>query len=316
MRHFAKCHFLNQYVFFAGRQSCMIVRGFRFALIMMVFLNVLLTDSIAMETQPESSFDSRKAKDDNENSRIDLDATKDILVAVDAKKDVTKVSGHQLGVESPRVNAYSKESAVGISSISRLIFREQENMNRLAQSTFGVQEFSHAGSAEGVEKYSYSDDIFSYKNLLEEVQSGLGEGVYSKLVWTYYDLKDLDERIYASMVRYDLSSSNLLGKFQKFIGVDEQVNAMMVFGSGVGTMGNSIGGGSGENQDANSGSSSKVVLDFSQRNFTKIDEVDTGRVQYLLKHLTIKNIAYGLLVLMGVGMVWRIFRFFIKQDLS
>jgi hypothetical protein len=294
----------------------MIVRGFRFALIMMFFLNILPTDSVAMGIQAESSFYSSKAKDDKEKSRIDLDDTKDSLIDIDAKKDVTKVSGHELGVESSRANDPSIEAAVETSSISRLIFREQVNINRLAHPTFGVQEFSDVGSAEGVETYSYSDHVFSYKNLLEEVQTGLGEGVYGKLVWTYYDLKDLDDRIYASMVGYDLSAIKLLGKLEQFIGVDSQVNAMIVFGSGGGIMGKSIGVGNGENQDANKSSNSKVILDFSQRSVAEKNEVDTGRFQFILKHLTIKSFIYSLLILMGVGMAWRMFRFFIKQDLS
>ncbi|MBD9360705.1 hypothetical protein [Methylomonas fluvii] len=116
------------------------------------------------------------------------------------------------------------------------------------------------------------------------------------------------------MVGYDLSGSNLLGKLQQFIGVDENLNAMIVFKSSLGITGKPDGFGGSKNQDFNN--SSKVILDFSQRNFARKEDVDIGRLQYILRYLTIRNIIYGLLGLMGGSMVWRIFRFVIEQDTS
>lgn len=294
----------------------MIFRGFPFAFILMAFLSAFFTDSVAIGVLAESVLYNSKAKDDKEKIQAAPEGIKDVIGSVDIKNDIAKIHEHEIGAENIRANVSPSESAVEVYSVSRPIFRQQENINKLAKFYFDARDFSHANTVEVIETYNYSDDVFSYKNLLDEVRAGLGEGIYSKLVWTYYDLKDLDDRIYASMVGYDLSSSNLLGKFQQFIGVDEHVNAMIVFKSSVGISGKPIGVGSGENQDGNKSSSSKVVLDFSQHSFARIEEVDTGRLQYILKHLTIKNIVYSLLSLMGVGMVWRLFRFFVKQNLS
>jgi hypothetical protein len=294
----------------------MIFRGFPSAFILMVFLSIFFTDSVAMGLLAEPVLDNSKAKDDKERLQAAPEGIKDVIGAVDIKRDMAKIHEHEISAENIRSNVSPSESTVGVPSVSRPIFHQQENINKSVQFSVGARDFSHANSAGGIENYSYSDDVLSYKNLLDEVRTGLGEGIYSKLVWTYYDLKDLDERIYASMVVYDLSSSNLLGKLQQFIGVDEHINAMIVFKSSVGISGKPIGVGNGENQDPNKSSSSKVVLDFSQRNFARKEEVDTGYIQYILKLLTIKNIIYSLLILMGIGMVWRMFRFFVKQDLN
>lgn len=282
----------------------------------MAFLSAFFTDTVAVGVPAESVLYNSKAKDGKEKVQAAQDGIEDVIGPLDIKKDIANIHEHEIGAEYVSVKVSPSESTVEIYSVSRPIFRQQENINKPTNFSFDARDFSHANAAEVIETYSYSGDVFSYKNLLDEVRTGLGEGVYRKLVWTYYDLKGLDDRIYTSMVGYDLSSSNLLGKFQQFIGVDEHVNAMIVFNSSVGISGKPVGVGNGENQDSNKSSSSKVVLDFSQRNFARKEEIDTGRLQYILKHLTIKNIIYSLLSLLGVGMIWRMFRFFIKQDLS
>ncbi|WP_415878905.1 hypothetical protein [Methylomonas sp. TEB] len=282
----------------------------------MALLSIFFTNVVAMGIQAELVVDGVNVKDDKEKTQTASDGVKDILSSVDLKKDIAKIHSHEIAVQNIRAKVSPDELAVDDSSISRPIFRQQENINKSAQFSFFVPGFSDADLVRERGGYNYSDDVFSSKKLLDELRDSLGEGIYSKLVWTYYDLKDLDSRIYASMVGYDLSGSNLLGKLQQFIGVNEHVNAMIVLGSSVGVAGQPVGVGNEKNQVANNSSSSKVVLDFSQRGFFSKDEIDAGRFQIVLRYLTIKNIIYSLLSLMGVGMVWRMFRFFIKQDLN
>ncbi|QBC28708.1 hypothetical protein U737_18340 [Methylomonas sp. LW13] len=291
----------------------MIFRSFPFALILMALLSIFFTNVVAMGIQAELVVDGVNVKDDKEKTQTAPDGVKDILSSVDLKKDIAKIHSHEIAVQNIRAKVSPDELAVDDSSISRPIFRQQENINKPAQFSFFVPDFSDADLVRGRGGYNYSDDVFSSKKLLDELRDSLGEGIYSKLVWTYYDLKDLDSRIYASMVGYDLSGSNLLGKLQQFIGVDENLNAMIVFKSSIGITPKPEGAGDRINQD--SGRNSKVILDFSQRNFARKEEVDTGRLQYILKYLTIKNFVYSLLALMGFGSVWRMFRFFVKQDL-
>ncbi|NOV28426.1 hypothetical protein [Methylomonas sp. ZR1] len=291
----------------------MIFRAFPFAIVLTALLSMFFTNVVAMGVQAELVVDDVNVKDDKEKTQTASDGVKDILSSVDLKKDIAKIHSHEIAVQNIRAKVSPDELAVDDSSISRPIFRQQENINKSAQFSFFVPDFSDADLVRGRGGYNYSDDVFSSKKLLDELRDSLGEGIYSKLVWTYYDLKDLDSRIYASMVGYDLSGSNLLGKLQQFIGVDENLNAMIVFKSTIGITPKPEGAGDRINQD--SGRNSKVILDFSQRNFARKEEVDTGRLQYILKYLTIKNFVYSLLALMGFGSVWRMFRFFVKQDL-
>ncbi|WP_020485068.1 hypothetical protein [Methylomonas sp. MK1] len=292
----------------------MIFRGFPFALMLMALLSIFFTNVVAMGVQADLVVDNVKEKDDKGKIQSTPDGVKDILSSVGIKKDIAKIHDHEIGVENIRGKVSPGEPAVDAYSISRPIFRQQEKINKTTQDSFFIRDFFDTNFVGGIENYNYSEDVFSSKKFLDEVRDSLGEGIYSKLVWTYYDLKDLDDRIYASMVGYDLSSSNFLGKLQQFIGVDENLNAMMVFKSSLGITGKPDGVGDSKNQESNT--SSKVILDFSQHNFARKEEVDTGRLQYILKHLTIKNIIYSLLSLMGGGMLWRLFRFFIKQDLG
>ncbi|CAD6881061.1 hypothetical protein [Methylomonas albis] len=282
----------------------------------MFFLGILADESFAAEIQSVPIYDNSEQKDEKKKHQLTKDIAKDSLDAVAIKKDINKILGQELNSENSMVNVAPHESIVEIPSISHAILREREYMNRPAQISMGAQEFFYAIPGVNTEKYDYSEDVFSYKNLLDEVLNGLSDEAYSKLVWTYYDLKDFDDSIYANMVSYDLRGTDILGRLQRFIGVDEQVSAMMVFGNSIGAMEGTNGVVSGHGRDSNKSANSKVVLDFSQRSFAKKEEIDISRFEYILKHLTIKNIIYSLLSLMGAGMVWRMFRFFIRQDLS
>jgi len=157
-------------------------------------------------------------------------------------------------------------------------------------------------------EYAYTDEKVAYKNLLEQVRFGLGEGVYSKLIWTYYDLKDLDDRIYSSLTGFDLSGAGFLGKLPAFVGVNDQINALIVLGHG-----NRVAGL--ENGD-NKSPGGKVVLDFSAQNLVGDNDAKSEEVRLFFKYFSIKNIVYVLLSVLGFGLLRRIFKFFVKQDLS
>jgi hypothetical protein len=294
----------------------MTFRSFSSAFAVVLFLSLSAKYSFATGIQTESVLDKEKVEGVREKLHSTTGIPKDVSGTIDNKKDSDKTHENEQGAVHVEDNSSSSESVVDISSVSRPMFQRKENAGKPAQFSFGTQEFSLANSAGDMKAYGDSDDLFSYKSILDEVRDGLGEGVYSKLAWTYSGIKDLDDKIYASMVGYDLSGSDFLGKLHQFIGVDQQLSAMIFFSDSLGRMQEPFGAISGENKGANKGGNSKVVLDFSLENFARNEGVDTGRIQLILSHLTIKNFVYSLLSLMGAGMVWRMFRFFLKQDLS
>jgi hypothetical protein len=167
-----------------------------------------------------------------------------------------------------------------------------------------------------LKEYNFQDDFFSYKNMLYEVQIGLGDDIYNKLVWTYYDIKDIDDLIYSRMAEYDFNGSDFVGKFRQFVGLDSQMSAMIVLGGRSYDTANMSQPESFLNKIGHKDGGGKVVLDFSYENIPHTDAIETSRIYAMFKYFTIKNCIYFLLSVMGVGMLRRVFRFFIRQDLS
>lgn len=214
--------------------------------------------------------------------------------------------------EAPFIASSPHQSATSEFPMSQAMISEQQ---------FGNWGFNLNSPVVYMENKSVGDDkrndinsVFSYKNIVEDVRVGLGEDVYDKLTWMYYDIKELDTWIYANVMSYDSSENNLMSEFWRFIGVDAQVNAMIIFGGGQTLAGEAVGFQNGVNKGRGGESHTKVVLDLSSQNPVNIEVVENGYFKFVLKYLTIKNVIYFLLSILGAGLFFRVFRFFVKQD--
>jgi len=214
--------------------------------------------------------------------------------------------------EAPFIASSSHQSATSEFPMSQAMISEQQ---------FGNWGFNLNSPVVYMENKSIGDDkrndinpVFSYKNIVEDVRVGLGEDVYDKLTWMYYDIKELDTWIYANVMSYDSSENNLMSEFWRFIGVDAQVNAMIIFGGDQTLAGEAAGFQNGVNKGRGGESHTKVVLDLSSQNPVNIEVVENGYFKFVLKYLTIKNVIYFLLSILGAGLFFRVFRFFVKQD--
>jgi len=214
--------------------------------------------------------------------------------------------------EAPFIASSPHLSAASEFPMSQAMISEQQ---------FGNWGFNLNSPVVYMENKSIGDDkrndinpVFSYKNIVEDVRVGLGEDVYGKLTWIYYDIKEFDALIYSNLMIYDSKVNNLAGEFWRFIGVDAQVNAMIIFGDGQTLAGEAAGFQNGVNKGRGGESHTKVVLDLSSQNPVNIDVVENGYFKFVLKYLTIRNVIYFLLSILGAGLFFRVFRFFVKQD--
>ena len=197
-------------------------------------------------------------------------------------------------------------------SVSQPLYAEQRYMDRASISKFGEIGSSHELENPFNSKSGSTGDFYLYKNLIEDVRVTLSEEVFSKMVWTYFDLKDLDDKVYSTISEYDLKVQSVFGKMQQLIGIDNQINALIIFGANADSGSRNNPSGSANPR----GDGDKATLDFSEIGALNAEGQEIGKTGVVFKHFTIKNIAYFLLGVLSVGMVWRGFRFILKQDLS
>ncbi len=116
---------------------------------LMALLSLFFANVLAMGVQAELVVDDVKVKDDKEKIQSAPDGVKDILSSVDLKKDIAKIHNHEIAVQNIRPKVSPDEFAVDDSSISRPIFRQQENINKPTQFSFFVPDFSDADFIRG-----------------------------------------------------------------------------------------------------------------------------------------------------------------------
>lgn len=297
----------------------MVVRGFSLMSIKVVFLIFIFLSAIAKAEAVDVNNRDEKTVVDSKNN------TDKMPVVSDENQDGTRNSGFEKSAnnlmdnsdirrEAPFMASSPRQLAASEFPTSQAMISEQQAGNWGFNSNSPVVHLGNEGISG--DKQNYKNPGFSYKNIVEDVRVGLGEDVYGKLTWMYYDIKELDAWIYENVMSYESGESNLMGEFWQFIGVDAQVNAMIIFGGGQAFAGDAAGFQHGVSQRRGSESHSKVVLNLSSQNPVNIDVVENGYFKFVMKYLTIKNVIYFLLSILGAGLIFRIFRFFVKQDLS
>lgn len=239
----------------------------------------------------------------------------EVDAAIDGKKN-SAVKSQDLSGEGSGENSALNGLSVKGGGISKPIFEEQEGISKELNSKLDNKSFYPVKKNQDLKKYNFQDDFFSYKNMLYEVQIGLGDEIYDKLVWTYYGIKDIDDLIYSRMAEYNFNGSDFVGKFRQFVGLDSQMSAMIVLGGRSYDAANMSQFENFSNKTNHKDGGGKVVLDFSYENISHADAIEISRIYAIFKYLTIKNFIYFLLGVMGISMLRRVFRFFIKQDLS
>lgn len=284
-----------------------------------VFLIFIFLSPIATaETVEVNKRDKKNVIDSKDNaaeipagSFRELDSTKNGGVEKDSNSLIHNL---EISHEAPLSSGFTRQSVITRFPTSQAMTSGQQVGNLGFSANFpGAYLENEAANGNNLND---NNPGFSYKNLFEDVRTGLGEDVYGKLTWIYYDIKEFDALIYSNLMVYDSKISNLAGEFWKFIGVDAQVSAMIIFGDGQMFSGDAAGSHHAINQGRGGESHNKVVLDLSAQNPVNIDVVENGYFKFILKYLTIRNVVYVLLGILGAGLIMRVFKFFVKQDLS
>lgn len=169
----------------------------------------------------------------------------------------------------------------------------------------------------GTPPYSEPSVEVFYEDVLDSVRDTIGAATYSKILWTYYDIKEIDNLIYAKMAQYDFSHSIFSDGYRGIDGLNHQFGASIMVSNASGAPNrNSM---FQDDLDKPSpGSSGKAVLNIPEQNFGNLEHEFVGNSYFglILRIMTVKNIIYAMLAIFMSGLIWRVFRFFIKQDLS
>lgn len=155
----------------------------------------------------------------------------------------------------------------------------------------------------------------SYDEFLGEMHDELrlmvGEEVYSKMAWTYLDLKRLDNWIYETTSQFALFSQQALFGNQAVVGLSDQLKAELFF---MGLMGSDAS----RLQHMQMGSQVDVLqTQYETEQAIKIAAADAeieGRFFGILKYLTILNFVYLILAVMALVYLAKLFSFLVKQQ--
>ncbi|QPK61924.1 hypothetical protein IVG45_13755 [Methylomonas sp. LL1] len=150
-----------------------------------------------------------------------------------------------------------------------------------------------------------------FDQLHDEARLMVGEEIYAKMVWTYSDIKELDNWIYSSMSQYDLLADQSQAGAKAVSGLNQQLTAELVFLGLKGSDGPVLAG---------KGSTNVVNLE-SRRSMPGYaepmlvsDSESQNAFLFILKYLTIANFLYLMVSVMAAVSLAKAFNFFIRQE--
>jgi hypothetical protein len=182
-----------------------------------------------------------------------------------------------------------------------------------SKSPFMSGALSGIGSYERVNKL-YEGDGYNFSDRFQEgIRTELGEGVYEKAVWTYAEIKGVDNWINSTMAQYGFGEGSLLGK-QKYsiVGLDGLLNVMVILQQGDGA--SLVSKDDGNALWQTEGSGDKAFLIEGNQDRLAIARVQDSKFSIIFKYLTIINLIYSFLGMVFVVVVVGVFRFLVRQQ--
>ncbi len=150
-----------------------------------------------------------------------------------------------------------------------------------------------------------SNNLFD--QLHDEARWVLGEDTYSKIVWAYSDLQELDAWIYSTTSQYDFAQSPTIS------GLDGRLHMGVVFGSNErASLLNQHGGASAVNM--NNVSTNELLASYQQMTLLSSNQDEESKVFGLIQYLTFKNLLYLLLLILSTIFLVSVFKFFVRQQ--
>lgn len=147
----------------------------------------------------------------------------------------------------------------------------------------------------------------------DELRLMVGEDVYGKMVWTYRDLKRLDNWIYETASHFALFGQQSMSGSHRIVGLSNQLKADLFF---LGL----IGSDKGQLETLRPGSRydalslQTVALTGQTGPIAATGTVIEGRFFGILEYLTILNFVYLILAVMALVYLAKLFNFLVKQQ--
>ena len=265
--------------------------------------------SYSLEASTQSS--AHESKKTHEESKTNIQ--QDIAIETDKSQRPNKEKQSYLsGSENRNVNELSKDTSQvePYLTIGALLARNAGTPSVYPRSADDAGDFKGFVNFEATAKISYS-------GMLDSVRDAIGDSAYSKLLWTYYDIKEIDNLIYTKMAQYDFSHSVFSEGYRSINGLNQQFGASIMVSNVLGSPNENLLF-QGEFNKGPAGAGGKAVLNIPEQSLDNVqsDMVENSYFALILRFLTVKNLIYAMLAIFLGGLLIRVFRFFIKQDLS
>lgn len=176
---------------------------------------------------------------------------------------------------------------------------------------------SMADSSSAFGTYEEANKLYGGYDLVdmfrEEIRAKMEDDVYEKAVWTYAEIKDMNNWINSTMAQYGFGQGALPGKQEySIVGLDGLLNVMAIFqqNDSTGLFLQDDG-----NKFLNTGASGDKALLIEDYQDRQADAQGFESKFYVIfKYLTIINIIYAFLGMAFVVIVIKAFKFLVRQQ--
>lgn len=259
------------------------------------------------ENNTSSKPSNTQTKKNDEDGKTETAETKKPTESTESVKSTESAETKEKPNPTPITNPTQSKTPEYLKQVSPQFFQGMPGGNGL-----GLLPYD-AGRQPGFDLNENVEDPFA--QMREELIALVGEDVYDKMVWTFWDLKEFDSALYAKISQYDLLIQEWVVSVQEIFGLNDQMRAeWMIFGNAdaytIRLRAESL-------NSQHSQMQQSVIDGLSEQRLkhATIADVETHSLFFnAIKYLTLNNLLYLMLFLLGLVLVAKLFRFMVRQQ--
>ncbi len=154
-----------------------------------------------------------------------------------------------------------------------------------------------------------------FTQMRDDLRLMVGDEMYSRMVWSYWDVKQLDNLIYAEMSQYDLLVQQWLADAQDIFGLNDQLRANLVLPGTTDSEAGRLRLASLNRQHAHLQQTLSAGLSADKLDQVRMTGFDNQSLFFMFyQYLTFRNFFYMISSLLGFVYVARLFKFLLRQQ--
>jgi hypothetical protein len=285
------------------------------------FISVSVADEFKLQFSKDfMEAESRQLDSVSQQSSDQSPAENQPVPAQPKSANTSNTHDADYSIRQPKQNL---ESSAADRSLTSTDFSKTQRLSEITNmpekngQLFGTGVMIEQGATQQLINSQEQNYAESYAQMRDDLRALVGDEVYSKMIWAYQDLKEMDASVYAELSEYEVMVQEWLIEVQEIFGLNDQLRAELVLPDTPDAEDSRLRVAAIESHHdvAEDNLASRLKADRLNQDIARaVDFENQSKLFQIIKYLTIKNLFYLLLSIVGAVYFAKFFKFLVRQQ--